>query len=109
MPKFRSCVLTLAELELATCSGLSGLLTLNLAGIAREESGLLQYRAHLGVDLAQCACDTQTSGLGLSLDATAIEVDGDVVALGSVGSQQRLLYLELENLEREIYGEFLVV
>ena len=39
----RSFGLTLAELELAACSGLTGLLTLNLAGIAREESGLLQY------------------------------------------------------------------
>ena len=37
----RSFGLTLAELELAACSGLTGLLTLNLAGIAREESGLL--------------------------------------------------------------------
>ena len=44
LPKFRSCVLTLAELELAACTGLTGLLTLNLAGIAREESGLLQHR-----------------------------------------------------------------
>ena len=102
-------VLTLAELELATCTGLTGLLTLNLAGIAREESGLLEGRTHLGVDLAQCACDAQTSGLGLSLDATAIEVDGDVVILGGVGSQQRLLHLELENFEREIYGELLAV
>ena len=107
--KFRSCVLTLAELELATCSGLSGLLTLNLAGIARQETGLFQHGAHLGVDLAQCASDTQTSGLGLSLDATAIEVDGDVVALGSIRGQQRLLDLELENFEREIDGELLVV
>ena len=109
LPKFRSCVLTLAELELATCSGLTGLLTLNLAGIAGQESGLLQHRTHLGVNLAQCASDTQTSGFGLSLDATAIEVDSDVVALDSVGSQQRLLYLELENLEREIGGKLLVV
>ena len=92
--------LTLAELELATCSGLTGLLTLNLAGITREESGLLQHRTHLGVDLAQCTCDAQTSGLSLSLDTTSVEVDRDVVTLGSVGSQQRLLYLELENLER---------
>ena len=110
MPKIRSCVrLTLAELELATCSGLSGLLTLNLSGITREESGLLQHRTHLGVDLAQCACDTQTSGLSLSLDTTSVEVDHDVVILGSVRGQQRLLNLELENLEREIGCKLLVV
>ena len=101
--------LTLAELELATCTGLTGLLTLNLAGIAREETGLLQGGTHLGVDLAQRASDAQTSGLGLPLDTTAIEVDGDVVVLGGVRGQQRLLDLELENLEREINGEFLVV
>lgn len=73
--------LTLAELELAACSGLTGLLTLNLAGIARQESVLLEHGAELGVDLAQSACDTQTSGLGLPLDTAAVEVDGDVVVL----------------------------
>ena len=102
-------VLTLAELELTTCTGLTGLLTLNLAGIAGEETGLFQSRAHLGVDFAQSACDTQTSGLGLTLDATAIEVDGDVLVLGSIGSQQRLLHLILENFEGEIGGEFLAI
>ena len=102
LPKFRSCVLTLAELELAACTGLTGLLTLNLAGIAREESGLLQHRTHLRVDFAQCACDAQTSGRSLSRDTTAIEVDDDVVILRRVGGQQGLLHLVLENFEREV-------
>ena len=88
LPKFRSCVLTLAELELAACTGLTGLLTLNLAGIAREESGLLQHRTHLRVDFAQCACDAQTSGRSLSRDTTAIEVDDDVVILRRVGGSR---------------------
>ena len=109
LPKFRSCVLTLAELELAACTGLTGLLTLNLAGIAREESGLLQHRTHLRVDFAQCACDAQTSGRSLSRDTSAIEVDGDVVILHGVGGQQGLLHLKLQYIEREVSFERLTV
>lgn len=102
-------VLTLAELELATCSGLTGLLTFNLAGIARQESGFLQNRTHFGVDLAKSACDAQTGSLCLTLDAATIEIDGDVIILSRIGSQQRLFHLELENFEREIGGKLLMV
>lgn len=101
--------LTLAELELTTCSGLTGFLTLNFAGIARQESVLLQNRTELGIDLAQCACDTQTSGLGLSLDPAAIEVDDDVVVFDGVGGQQGLLHLKLQDIEREVCFERLTV
>ena len=102
-------VLTLAELELATCSGLTGLLTLNLAGIAGQEAVLFQYGTQLGIDLAQCACDTHASGLGLTLDAAAVEIDGNVIALQSLGNQQRLLYLVLKNIQGEIDFQLLVV
>ena len=94
--------LTLAELELTTCSGLTGFLTLNFAGIARQESVLLQNRTELGIDLAQCACDTQTSRLSLPLDTATVQIDGDIVVLCGVGSQQRLLHLELKDVERKI-------
>ena len=109
MPKIRPVRLTLTELELATCARLTRLLTLNLARIACEESGLLQHRTHLSVDFAQCACDAQTSGLGLSLDTAAIEIDDDVVVLDGVGSQQGLLHLELQDIEREVCLESLTV
>lgn len=94
--------LTLAELELTTCSGLTGFLTLNFAGIARQESVLLQNRTELGIDLAQCACDTQTSRLSLPLDTATVQIDGDIVVLCGVGSQRRLLHLELKDVERKI-------
>ena len=101
--------LTLAELELTTCSGLTGLLTLNFAGIARQESVLLQNRTELGIDLAQCACDTQTSRLSLPLDTATVQIDGDIVVLCGVGSQQRLLHLELKDVERKIDDLRLIV
>ena len=78
--------LTLAELELAACSGLTGFLTLNFARIARQESVLLQNRTELGVDLAQCTCDTQTSRLSLPLDTATVQIDGDIVVLCGVAN-----------------------
>ena len=78
------------------------LLTLNLAGITREESVLLQNRTVLGVDLAQRAGDTHAGSLGLSLDTSANEVYGYIVTLGSLGYQQRLLNLVLKDVQREI-------
>ena len=107
--RFLRQILTFAELELATCARLTRLLTLNFARITRQESGLLQYRTHLGVDLAQCPCDTQTCSFGLSLDTAAIQIDDDIVVLGGIRSQQRLLYLELQNIEREVGLKSLVV
>ena len=101
--------LTLAELELTTCSGLTGFLALNFARIARQESVLLQNRTELGVDLAQCTCDTQTSRLSLPLDTATVQIDGDIVVLCGVGSQQRLLHLELEDVERKIDFQLIVI
>ena len=106
---FGSLRLTLAELELAACSGLTGLLTLNLTGITSKESVLLQDWTILCVDLAQCASNTHTSSLSLTLDTATIEVDGYIKLLERVGNQQGLLYLIAQNFEREIYFESFVV
>ena len=70
--------LTLAELELATCTGLTGFLTLNLTRVTRHEAVLLEHRAHLRIDFAEGAGDTQAGSLSLAFDSATVESDGDV-------------------------------
>ena len=66
--------LTLAELEATTCTRLTGLLTLNFASVAGEESGGLQSSAiSLFVYLAKCAGDSETNGLCLTFGTTTDE------------------------------------
>ena len=95
-------VLTLTELELRTCSGLSGLLTFNLTRVACKETVFLEDRTVLGIDLDQSACYTQTSGFRLSVNTSPIKVDVDVEIFGQVKNRERLLNDELKDFEREI-------
>ena len=79
--------------EATTCARLTGLLTLDLTGIAGEETGGLQGSA-VGflVDLAEGAGDTQTDGLGLSFGTTAHERDLDVKLTRCAGDLERLVH-----------------
>ena len=66
--------LTLAELEAATCTRLTGLLTLNFTSVAGEESGGLQScTIGLFVNLAKCAGDSKPYGLCLTFGTTSHE------------------------------------
>ena len=102
LPKFRSCVLTLAELELAACTGLTGLLTLNLTRVTRHEAVLLEYRAHLRIDFAEGAGDTKAGSLSLAFDSATVESDGDVEIFSGRSDQQRLFHHILENFQRKV-------
>ena len=73
--------LTLTELEATTSLGLSGLLTLNNAAVACEETVILQVLLVFGVHLDECAGDSKTQSLALACEAASVEVDLDVVFL----------------------------
>src|ERR1019366_2334762 len=69
----------------------SDLLGLLLTRVAREESGLLQRRAQLLVELEQRTCDAETQRPGLTGDAAALNGGGHVVDEGfGVGVHQAL-------------------
>ena len=63
------CELALGELEPATRARLTVLLTLDRAGIAGQEAGLLQRGAELGVQLAERAAEAVTDRAGLARKA----------------------------------------
>src|SRR5687767_991925 len=82
--------LTFTELEPLTGASHAVLLALLRAGIAREQSFLLQARAILGVDFAERARDAETNGAGLAGDAAAGDGAEHVELVGILGQHQRL-------------------
>ena len=80
-------MLTFAELETSTCTGLSGFLSLDLASVAGEEAVRLQNRAvSLSVHFAKSACYCKAESLCLTFDSTAIEVGLDVEGSEGIGN-----------------------
>ena len=76
-----------ARSALGVLRGLAGLLeavllALLLARVAREEAGLLELGAQLGVELDERPGDAEAQGAGLARDAAAVERGVDVVDLG---------------------------
>ena len=67
--------LPLGELEPLTCALLTVLLALVLAGIAGQETELLELAAQFGVELHQGPCDTETGCAGLACEAAAVGAD----------------------------------
>ncbi len=101
----RGRILTLGELEALASLGLTGLLAFYCTRVAGHETVLAEHRLVLGVDLYQCAGDSQTKGFGLTLVTAAVEVDVDVILLGYVERAQGLLYDILKNRRGEVNGE----
>ena len=100
LPTYINCAgyrLTFRELEALAGLGLTGFLALDSARVAGHEAVLAQYALVLGVDLHQCAGDSQTQGLGLAGVAAAVEVDVDVILLGDAKGGEGLLYDVLKN------------
>src|SRR3954452_3903922 len=58
----------------------SGLLALDLTGVARKEAFPLEWHAQLGIDLDERPCDAVAYCAGLAARATAVDADADVVA-----------------------------
>ena len=85
-----------------TCFGLTGFLTFNFTGVASHESFSFESGFVVGVDFDESACDSETQGLGLAFEATAVEVDFDIVFFSNIQFCKRLLNDILKNRTREI-------
>src|SRR5262249_31725835 len=83
----------------------AGLLALDGAGVAGEETLALQRHPQLGICLDKRACDAVPRGAGLSARPAAMKADADVVrALGACDLERRL-HLCPVNEPREVLVE----
>src|SRR3954451_6429695 len=87
----RASGLALRELEAGPGALLSVLLALLHARIAREETGLLETLAELGIVDLQRARDAVADGAGLSRGTAAVDRDDDVELVRRLGERERLL------------------
>src|SRR6187431_883266 len=99
----------LAELELLTSAGLTGLLTFFLTAVARQEARLLECLATLVVLGDQRARDAVTNGLGLGAVAAAGDHGLDVVLVGELEQLQRLTGDHHSGLPLEVRADGLLV
>mgnify|MGYP006898302609 CR=1 FL=1 len=67
-------ILTLTELEATASFGLTRFLTLNSTRVACEEALILQSLLVFGVDLYECASDSETQSLALTSKTATIEI-----------------------------------
>src|SRR5438105_3640176 len=105
----QSASLPLRELEPLPRSRPSVLLPLHRARIAREESGLLQRRPVLRVQLRQRPADPVPDGPRLSRQPSAADVDGDVHLVQLLHHLERLLEDHLAGVAPEVLVEGAVV
>ena len=102
--------LTLAELEATTCTRLTRLLSLDLAGIAGKETGGLQGSAvGLFVNLAKSAGDSETDGLCLTLGTSTDETNLDVKLTCCAGDLEGLVHDVLEGFLLEVIVQLAAV
>ena len=85
------CGLTLAELEALTSLRTTRFLTLNLTSVTSHEALSLQCRLVLRINLNECASDSQTQRLCLSLVSATVQVDLDIIFLSYIQLCERLL------------------
>ena len=97
-----SCRLSLAELRCATSCFETVFLALLHTRIAREEAGLLQDGAILGVDQQQGAGHAVTQSAGLTGHAAALDGGNDVDLAELLRSGEGLTDDHLQGLETEI-------
>ena len=95
-------ILALGELRCATSGLQTVLLALLHTRIAREETGLLQDGAVLGVDQQQSAGNAVAQSAGLTGNAAAFNGGNDVDLAELLGSGERLTDDHLQGLETEI-------
>jgi hypothetical protein len=95
--------LTLAELEATTCARLTGLLALDFASVAGEETGGLEGRTvGLFIYLAKSAGDSETNGLCLTFGTSTYEGNLDVKLTSSTGDLEGLVGDVLEGALLEV-------
>src|SRR5690349_13369864 len=95
-------LLAFAELEFPSCLPASWLLAFHHARIAGEQAFFSQGASVLAVDLHHGACNAQANRLGLSLHATALNIDSDIVVPFNFHSGHCLLDSCLEDLRFEV-------
>src|SRR5579884_2145283 len=101
--------LALGELEARTSAALSVLLALFHARIAREEAGLLQPLAQLGVVDLQRARDAVANRARLSAWTAAVDGDQNVELVVRLGHRERLLDDHLQHFIAEVLVQRAVV
>src|SRR5262245_6341367 len=97
--------LALRELEARASALLPVLLALFHARIAREEPGLLEPLAQLGVVDLQRAGDAVADRAGLPAGTAAVDGNHDVELVGGLGQRQRLLDDHLQHVVAEVLVE----
>lgn len=97
--------LTLAELEAATCLGLTGLLALHLTRVTSHEAFCAKSLLVFGIDLNESTSNGQAKGLALAGEATTIEVHLDVILFSSFEESKGLLDYKLEDGRGEVFSE----
>lgn len=85
--------LSLGELELAACSALTVLLSLDHSRVSGKEAVGMECRAVGLVLCYECACDAMAAGAGLTGGATTADGDEDVELALVVSNLERLLDL----------------
>ena len=101
--------LALGELEALAGAGTTGLFALLHAGIAGEETLLLELGAEGFVDFDKCAAEGEAQGAGLAVDSAAGGFGGDIVAVNRVGDFQRTEDLVLKRETAEVVGKIAAI
>jgi len=79
----------LGELEALAGSGATGLFALLHAGIACQETFLLEWQAKCFVDFKKGAAERKAKGAGLTVDAATGGFYKDIIAVNRIGDFQR--------------------
>ena len=87
----------------------TGLLTFYLTAVAGHEAFGTECLLVLGVDLNQCAGDSQTQSLALAGVTATLQVNLDIILLCYVQQVQGLLYYVLQNGAGEVLGQVTLV
>src|SRR5687768_12158581 len=95
-------LLSFRELEPLSCALLSVLLTFFLTRVTRDQAGLLQGRAKVGVEFHQRTRDPVTNGSRLARRTTAINIHENVELADRVGQAKRLTDDHPKSFVREV-------
>ena len=101
--------LALGELEALAGARATGLFALLHAGIAGEETFLLQLGAEGFVDFKKGAAEGEAQGAGLAVDSAARGFGGDIIAMNRVGDFQRTEDLVLKRETAEVVGKIAAI